>query len=513
MLGRARAAGLLALTVAGCAYYNGMWSAERLARDARRQEARGMSAEARANWGRAATKAESVLVHHPSSRWADDALVLQGEGLARSGECAAAVRPLDRALREVSDLALRERAALAAARCALSGDAGGADRAQRLLDPVLTSRDPRRRSQAFDLAGQAALLRGDPARAADRFAHSDLPEAASARVSALAAAGRGREAVAVVDSVARRDDDETRWTDALEAVSRSAGVETAADALDRLLVRGRLHAGARARLLIADGDRLRLARRFDRAGARYAAVLALVPDSAEAGVARVHTLLAEVAQAQAPADLDSLSARLAVLAAASGGAAVGDARELAGRLAAVRRADSSEVAGFTAAELARDSLDAPALATSLFLRFAERHPSSLFAPKALIAAGQLQPGLLDSVNTVLRSRYAESPYTLAFRGAPSPAFQAMEDSLAVALGVTRPIVLAAGGPGELRIAPPRTGPRGPDFEPAAPREAAGAARPGAPGQRRPLPGRRPGERPKDRPTDRPEKPDRPDVRP
>ena len=73
-------------------------------------------------------------------------------------------------------------------------------------------------------------------------------------------------AVAIVDSVARRDIDETRWADALAGIAATAGEETAADALDRLLARGRLRAGARARLLIADGDRLRRERRFDAGG-------------------------------------------------------------------------------------------------------------------------------------------------------------------------------------------------------------------------------------------------------
>ncbi len=47
---------------------------------------------------------------------------------------------------------------------------------------------------------------------------------------------------------------------------------------------------------------------------------------------------------------------------------------------------------FRAAELARDSLAAPMLAASLFLRFAAGHPGSLFAPKALkIDFGKLNP--------------------------------------------------------------------------------------------------------------------------
>lgn len=495
----ARGACLLVLALAGCAYYNGMWSAERLARDARRLEARGMTAEARLNWGRAAVKAESVLVHHPSSRWTDDALVLQGEGLARSGACVAAVTPLDRALGEVTDEALRERAALAAGGCALEGGAGAL--AERLLEPLLTSRDGHRRSRAAYLAGRAALLRGDPGTAADRFARSDLPEAAPARVSALATAGRDQEALAAVDSVAPRDHDETRWSDALAAVAGAAGVDIAAAALDRLLVRGRLRLGARARLLIADGDRLRRARRFDRAAARYAAVVQLVPDSTEGYVARVHAVRVDVAQLRTPGPLDSLSARVARLTRGTAGAWLAEARELGRQIDDARGDDTAEVDAFRAAEVARDSLDAPALAAALFRRFASRYPASLFAPKALIAAGQLEPETLDSVGTVLQLHYAESPYALAFRGAPSPAFQAAEDSLALALGVARSTVLAARAPVESRVAAPRTGPRGPELDPPLPTVA--PERPRAPNVRRPVPARRPGERPAERPTVRP----------
>jgi hypothetical protein len=496
-------AGALGLALAGCAYYNGMWSAERLARDARRQEARGMTAESRITWGRAAIKAESVLVHHPTSRWANDALVLQGEGLAWSGACPAAAKPLARALREVNDAGLRERAALAAATCALSQGAG--ERAERLLEPVLASRDRRRSSAAAYLGGRAALLRDAPAVAAERFARSDLPEAASARVGALADAGQPREAVALLDSVASRDNDEARWTDALAGIARTGGVETATAALDQLLARGKLRAGARARLLIADGDRLRQARRFGPATERYAAAVALVPDSAEAGVARVHALLAEVAQLETPQGLDSMPDLLEGLTRSIGGALPGEARDLARWIDAARVSDSSEVGGFRAAELVRDSLDAPALAAALFRRFAARHPASIFAPKALIAAGQLEPETLDSVESTLRTRYAESPYALAFHGAPSPAFQAAEDSLAVALGVARSIVLATGPSDEIRIAPPRTGPRGPELDP--PVVETGPGRTRAPGPRRPVPARRPD----DRPTPRP--PTRPDERP
>jgi len=121
-----------------CAYYNGMWSADHLAKEARRLEASGRNVDARSYWSRAAVKAESMVVGHPNSRWAEDALVLQGEALARSGACARAQGTLALALRSVRDGALRERAALAAGECALEqNDPVGADGA--LGDVVVAS--------------------------------------------------------------------------------------------------------------------------------------------------------------------------------------------------------------------------------------------------------------------------------------------------------------------------------------------------------------------------------------
>ena len=494
--------------LSGCAYYNGMWSAQRLARDAQRLETRGQEAEARTVWGRAAIKAESVLVHHANSRWADDALVLQGEALARSGSCAAAARPLTRALQNVSDDALHERAALAAAECALR--LGEVAAAERLLVPLLASTDARRRSSAAYLAGRAAFDRGDAVTAAERFARSERDEAAPAQVRAVVAAGGTDRAVALIESVAHRDRDEARWAEALADLGRQAGAAIAADGLDRLLVRGRLPAGSRARLLLADGDRLRAAQVIDRAATRYAQVASLVPDSAEGGRARVRTVSLQASRARTTAELDSVSWQLTRMMPGLGGAALAEARELQLQLAAARggSADTSAIEDFRAAELARDTLAAPALAAALFLRFVDRHPASLFAPKALIAAAQLRPGAIDSIGAVLRARYPDSPYSVVFRGETSPAFQIMEDSLASALGVSRPAARLRSG-FAIRIASPRTGPRGPELDPPLPAvSSAGPNRRVAPPrEQRPSDRERPAERPTERPTTRPE--DRP----
>jgi len=495
----------LALTVAGCAYYNAMWSAERFAKDARRLEARGREIEARTQWARAAVKAESVMVHHPHSRWADDALVLRGEGLARAGTCAAAAAPIAKALSTVSEAALRERAGLAAAQCALrAGKAGEADQA---LAEALASNDVGRRSRAELLAGQGAASRFEYDAALQHFARSREPKALPARARALLAVGRPTEAAAVLDSIALGRFDAAEWTELLDGLSATGadGADAASAALDRLFVRARVPFADRARLLVADGDR-RLAREdFDGAVARYREAAAVAPVG-EASVPRVRELRVMAARAAGRADLGPVALELTRIArpggagseaiAGVGGSGAVDAQSLLNLVTRVVTPPKSPGGAFRVAELARDSLRAPRLSGQLFLDLAATDSGSLFAPKALVAALSLLPERHDSIAAVLDRRYAASPYTRALRGEASPAYAALEDSLARELGVqlVRGASAATARPSALR-----TGPRGPwlDEPPpihAAPPTGRGRERPAEPGRR--VPAERPqGERP------------------
>src|SRR5216117_2625356 len=252
------AAALLLPAAASCVYYNGMWSARRLAREGEKHEARGETAEARLAWARAAVKAESVRVHHPRSGWADDALVLEGEGRARSGACADALAPLEQALASVSEPALRERAALA------RGDADGA----------------------------SALL-----------TRSQEPVARAVQAQALIAGGRGADVPGFVGRRLERRADESAWLPVFDALAAAVGAESASAAVERFVTVQSLRAGARARFLLADGDRLLAAGAIARAAARYEAAARLVPDSSEGQRARVRAVRAAAAGAAGPADL------------------------------------------------------------------------------------------------------------------------------------------------------------------------------------------------------------------
>jgi hypothetical protein len=478
-----RAAALaLVLATAGCVYYNGMWSAKRLARDARRFERNGQDAEAKLAWARAAEKAESVVVRHPRSRWADEALVLEGEGRAGSGDCTGAAPILADAMTRIPDVGLRERAQLAAAACALArGDPAGTGRG---ATPVLESGDAHRRSRAAELAGRAALARGDLATAVAVLARSREPGTAPARIRALIAAGRLDEAEAALQAPPPGSGrfPEADWTPVFGELAAAAGPAAASRAVARLVLERRIPSGARARLLLADGDRLQAVGVVDSAAARYAAAAALVPDSAEGGRARVRTLQLQAIAVARVEDLAGPRAALEQLQ-QGGGAGALDARALLQILTRVTAAGESDADRFRAAELARDSLGAPRLAAHLYLDFARQHPASLFAPKAIVAALSLAPAAADSLLATLDSAYPASPYTQALHGEASPAFAAAEDSLALALGVSAPRLRALGS----RTAAPVPGQRGPGLEPAFPAAAVPVPlRPGPPAPARPV---------------------------
>jgi hypothetical protein len=96
---------------------------------------------------------------------------------------------------------------------------------------------------------------------------------------------------------------------------------------------------------------------------------------------------------------------------------------------------------FLAAEAARDSLRAPALAEGLFHRILEDYPNSSYAAKVVLAVQQLDSTWADSARGLLEGRYLNSPYLAVIRGESSEEYRQLEDSLgayAATLGVMPP---------------------------------------------------------------------------
>ena len=476
---------LVALTVAatwGCVYYNGLWSAHRFASDAREQELAGRPEAAMASWFQAAVAAESVAAHHPHSGWLPDALATAAEGLVGGRDCVAAIPYLNRIPTVTTDAAILERAALSRATCAL--DDGDLEGTEALARPVLASRDGDRRNRAALLVGRAASREGRFDEAAAMLGRSPERAAGVERVRALVDGGRVEWADALCDTLVRRRPLEEDWDSLFIAFARTAGPAVTSRIVGRVVPQARLSAGARARLYLSDGFRLLQSGDAEAADHRFLEASAAAPDSGEVVRAQVARLWARVAQSRNLDSIPAITAELSPLVAR--GAAVEEARRLQGVLSEIiKDPDTSVTGAFHSGEIARDSLYAHSLAAALLLGFARREPGSVFAPKAIVAAIPLAPDRADSLTQELGARYASSPYSLALRGAPSPGFDAAEDSLARLFGIRKPVPAV---PASSRFfatwTPPQTGKRGPLLDPSAVAEHRGArANPAGPGRR------------------------------
>ncbi|UCF41449.1 MAG: hypothetical protein JSW43_03710 [Gemmatimonadota bacterium] len=427
----ARAGCVLAAVAAGCAYYNGLYNANRLMSQAETAQEQGRSGEARALYLQAAVKAESVAVRHTASKWRDDALLLWGQGLRRAGSCREAVPPLQLAVDSSADAALRERATLELGACRVATSRPEA--AIRVLGPLLDASDSATVAEAALWKGRAELQRGAYAAAAEDLRRAPPDSAAFDLALAYGAMDSLAAARRVLEARREAPYAEDRWLPTLDSLGRRDAA-VAADLTELLAARPDLAARERARLLLADGARWEARGEVERAAARYATAQAVAPDSPEAAVAGARLSLVDLRRAGDPAVLPELLDRLRAAGAAGGEAARVASRaevvlEQAVRALEPAAGPDGAVRLFWAAESLRDSLAAPRLAAALFWRIPQDHPTSFVAPKALLAAAALEPGRAEAAIELLTTRYRESPYVLALAGAGAEAFRAAEDSL------------------------------------------------------------------------------------
>jgi tetratricopeptide (TPR) repeat protein len=460
----------------GCVYYNGMYNTNRLAKSARKAERDGRTFEANNLWGQVITRAESLVVRHPRSKYANEANVLRGLALARLDQCPAAVGPLGRLtlLDRAGDL--MEEAALALGRCQL--ELGDADVADLAFVRVIGSTDPTRRREARFQHARALRMTGHYEEALAVLQETPDPRGRNDLLLSLAGAGRTGEALAMADSLLASGDTAFAWDSVVAALGRQ-DPRAATTLVDRLQNDRRANDDLRALRLYEDALRL-AAVDTARAVARLNEATQ-VPGKHESGErARLRLLRRALGNARTLDDLPPIGDSLAALGRRSSGAAF-EAAGLAGAVAQVRLIpDSSgpsvplgDLRLFLGAELARDSLRAPALAASLFQRLADDWPGSPYAPKALLAAAQLDPAGADAARARLDSLYAGSPYLAVVRGGDAPDYRMLEDSLA-AFAATQVVAGARRQPPGLRgrpagdVAPqpgqqrPRQGPPGED---------------------------------------------------
>lgn len=431
-----------ALGLSACAYFNALYNAKRLFAEAEAAAAKGQASVADASYSQAIEKAAKSLRKDPDGRWADDALYLIGRAHFARGDAAAARVALERLLRETSDrqIATGARAYLGAAIVRL-GQPGAAvahldsaiAQAGRESDLAAFARLWRARArfalgdeeqawQDLELAARPRGAMGREARLewASRGVQLDQPDRAAAAFAALFADRDAHRYADSVHALAARASE--RWgaqrsRALLDAVDESAWPATARDAL-------RLR---RAELLAAAGD----------TAAAVSEARAVADRAAGSTADRARVLLAHWALARAQ-DLEEMDDVRSLLLPAI---ADPEARRLLHTLRALAvllefPAEVGEpLALFAAAELARDELAAPLIARSLFISYADLVPSSVWAPKALLAAIALAPASeqADELRRRLHT-HAGNAYLVAVSGGePGRSYESAEDSLSNAL--------------------------------------------------------------------------------
>ncbi|MGH7701611.1 MAG: tetratricopeptide repeat protein [Gemmatimonadales bacterium] len=428
-----RSRALLALLLlGGCAYYNGMYNAKRLAHSAQRAERDGRSIEAVSLWGQVAVKAESVVVQHPRSKWVPEARLLRGKALQRMGDCRNALRELEQVAFAGGPSAMTDEAMFLLGGCREKiGDAAGARDA---FGRLAATKDPVRRRQALFLHGRALRLDGRYLEALAELEATEDSGVAGERLAALAGLGRFPEALALADALIAKGDTLAPWDSALASLGRQ-DLAVASSLVDRLQSMPGASKQRQAGWLLRDGARL-AGSQPDRAAGRFTQVEQVAQGSPLEMDARLAGLRLGLARAGNSADLGELESQLDLLS-RSDGSAAGTASQLAGAVGRLRTALDSVPPGapegdlrlFFAAELARDTVGVPRVAAALFRRAAVDWPGSPFAPKALLALTLLQPDQADSLWSWLRDRYADSPYLAMAQGVDAPRYRDLEDSL------------------------------------------------------------------------------------
>ena len=419
----------------GCAYFNALYNARRLYRDAEAAAGRGETHVAEAAYRESLEKAARSLERDPAGRWADDALLLVGQNHFALGDCRAAHAALSRVVGESRDARLLARARAwlgAAAPCNREPQEALAHFAAAIPDL-----DPEGSVAAF-----ARLWR---ARA--RF---DLgaPDSAWADLEAVGARGDALGRAALLEHIARALENDRRdlvvapfhllfedpagdthadsiralavavslrWGGALarEALEPAAGAPWAGQLRDRLVVE-------RARQAGLAGDTSLALRELEQAASRSTDHVATD--------ARVEIARLRLANAQDPAELSDIRATVLP--------AIGDTRvrpivNAIGLVAALlaQAQQGQPLALFAAAEVARDRLRAPALARRLFVGYADVAGSGGWSSKAILAALALDPPPAEAAALSARIESAGDPYALAARGQTPAGFEDAERRL------------------------------------------------------------------------------------
>jgi tetratricopeptide (TPR) repeat protein len=408
---------LVVLATSGCAYFNGVYNARQAEKRGDAMLRRGREAEASTHFATVAEKAETVLVRHGDSKWADDARYLAGRGWAHAGRCVRAVPHLEYALaNDPLGVEQREETSLALGICRVEERRYA--EAESLLAGVMQSRDRWRSSQGAIWAARSALRRG----ATDAALGYLSTAGASVAEWELIAAFVVQSDLAPAESllIRRAGDGDYRpelltILPTLWAAGRHDGIARIVHSYDE----GRLRPGQRARLHLVYGDLLQEAGADSSARAHFETTLRLSRDSLPGRQASVRLTALAIRDMVSLTDVENAIQRTADFAAQI---------PLQARLQQnllflhilLNRTDYTGASMFLAGEVARDSLGARELAHDVFLRVADTYGNSPVAPKSLLAAASLRADSAEAYVARLREQYPSSLYTLALDGRDTP---------------------------------------------------------------------------------------------
>ncbi len=417
-IARAAMAVVAMVLVSGCVYFNGIYNAREAARHGDARLRRGADGEAVTFFQQSAATAESVLVRHPESSWRARALYLAGRGAALGQQCEQAVPRLTEFLGlPGTEPADRARARLALATCDLRS--ARIPEARLRLDSILQlpadSIEDETAQQARLWSARAALAAGDRDAVGQYIDERDdeiLPW------ELLLASLNAREFVRVESLLVRRAakadyrDDVNRALRELWADGRWDAVESIVQAYDAARIRD----ASRASMHFAVGDlNLRSGRDSLARQHLFSARTLAARDTVIARESAARLSYMNLRRVSTLRDADTIAARQD-----SALRRTPFARRVSEQMLLLRvLADQAEPTGasrFLAAEVARDSLRAPALARTLFLQVARDMPGTPLAPQALYAAAMLTPDSAEAWKAQIQAEHATSAVATWLRG-------------------------------------------------------------------------------------------------
>lgn len=430
-----RRALVVLLVATGCTWSNSLYHARRLSQSALRAEREERAFDATSFWGQAAVKADSALARSPDGASGTEALWLRGRALARLGDCEAARPLLERAAVRAGDVDWRDALRLELARCRILG--ASPEDALELLLPLTTDDDVddavRRPARLLAARTLGALDRWDDA--LPLLDGRDERPVTWQRAITLAHLGRFDEAMALVDPWITEQDTTIAWVELVRAV---ASRQPPDPLLTRLATLPSANDTTRSAWMLAAAEA-----ETERDPVASKALLGDVAEMPRSpAVSRARVLLAEVLVAEAHDSL-TLAAALAALADVGGDDVT--ARIRAEQLAAWGKAILADVDTFKAgapegdlatifdAMVARDTLEAPRLASWLLRRLERQWPESPYVAKALLMRMPLEPDSVDALRSRLE-RSTDSPYLALMQGRNDPRYGEMEWALDFYLG-------------------------------------------------------------------------------